>query len=204
VGVGAGEQPGGGAAHGGVVRDEAPEKQRHVAVRGTGRRHARRRPSPPDRTLRATTRATARHGIQARDRFGKGVRERHVRAQPFARGQRDVGDSHVIVQVDEGAPAIMRQGQERQTGTWGFFFRHRWRWRRNASASTRPPSVSASSLPMPSGRPARSSSISRHGSRLLPLDSFANTLQAQCMPERKSSMKSESDESGKAAGVGGH
>ena len=40
--------------------------------------------------------------------------------------------------------------------------------------------------------------------RVLPLDSLANTLQAQCMPDRKSSMKSESDESGKAAGVGGH
>ncbi len=40
--------------------------------------------------------------------------------------------------------------------------------------------------------------------RVLPLDSLANTLQAQCMPDRKSSMKSESDESGKAAGVGKH
>jgi len=40
--------------------------------------------------------------------------------------------------------------------------------------------------------------------RVLPLDALANTLQAQCMPDRKSSMKSEADESGKAAGVGRH
>lgn len=40
--------------------------------------------------------------------------------------------------------------------------------------------------------------------RVLPLDALANTLQAQCMPERISSLKSEADESGKAAGVGKH
>jgi two-component system chemotaxis response regulator CheB len=36
--------------------------------------------------------------------------------------------------------------------------------------------------------------------RVLPLDALANTLQAQCMPDRKSS--SDSEESGKTAGVG--
>jgi two-component system chemotaxis response regulator CheB len=40
--------------------------------------------------------------------------------------------------------------------------------------------------------------------RVLPLDALANTLQAQCMPDRKSSKQSESEESGKAAGVGKH
>jgi two-component system chemotaxis response regulator CheB len=38
--------------------------------------------------------------------------------------------------------------------------------------------------------------------RVVPLDAIANTLQAQCMPDRKSRSKNESDESGKAAGVG--
>ncbi len=40
--------------------------------------------------------------------------------------------------------------------------------------------------------------------RVLPLDALANTLQAQCMAERKSSMKSQADENGKAAGAGKH
>jgi chemotaxis response regulator CheB len=40
--------------------------------------------------------------------------------------------------------------------------------------------------------------------RVLPLDTLANTLQAQCMAERKSSMKIQSDESGKAARAGKH
>jgi len=43
-----------------------------------------------------------------------------------------------------------------------------------------------------------------YAQRVLPLDAFSNTLQAQCMPDRKPSMKSESDASGKAAGVGKH
>ena len=40
--------------------------------------------------------------------------------------------------------------------------------------------------------------------RVLPLDALANTLQAQCMAERKSSVKSQSDESGQAARAGKH
>ena len=38
--------------------------------------------------------------------------------------------------------------------------------------------------------------------RIVALDALANTLQAQCMPDRKSWAKSESDQSGKAARVG--
>jgi len=38
--------------------------------------------------------------------------------------------------------------------------------------------------------------------RVVSLDAIANTLQAQCMPDRKSWVKSESDENSKAARVG--
>lgn len=40
--------------------------------------------------------------------------------------------------------------------------------------------------------------------RVLPLDALANTLQAQCMADRKPSIKSDLDESGKVAGFGQH
>ena len=38
--------------------------------------------------------------------------------------------------------------------------------------------------------------------RVVPLDALANTLQAQCMPDRKAGSKNESDDRGKSAGVG--
>jgi chemotaxis response regulator CheB len=38
--------------------------------------------------------------------------------------------------------------------------------------------------------------------RVVPLDALANTLQAQCMHDRKTTGKAESEDGGRAAGVG--
>jgi two-component system chemotaxis response regulator CheB len=38
--------------------------------------------------------------------------------------------------------------------------------------------------------------------RVVPLDALANTLQAQCLPDRKTGSKAESDDGGRAAAVG--